>query len=271
VLDLFDYKTGRQQHTDDVLDNPQMLLCAIAASRAFGVEPVHSGLAYVEDSGIWRDEATIDGFSLDAFEEELRDWVKENSNGPTPPVPGPHCTRDFCPLRGECAATREALVQITTPFALALDDDAEALRVHRLIPLAEEALKKVKEARDERAKRSPIPLENGHYFGQVEKVEERIPALDEDDVEAMREYLPTEVFAETVVTKTTASKTAMGDAMAAVVRARAEAEGRKPKRGEIGAAKEALFATLRANGLLREGRYWRLEELEKKDDDGEAA
>ncbi len=254
TIDLIDWKTGAQRHTGEATNNPQLSFLALCAARMYNADSATVGLAYIDDNGIWNDVAELDGFAIDAAEEELKAWIERNSHGPTPPVPGPHCTRSFCPLVGICSATRAALAQAATPFSLDLSDDAEAKRVLRLYPLAEAALEKVKKALDERARQRAIPLGDGMFYGIVEHAEDRFNNLTVDDEVALFDVLGP--GADDVIKRTSkTTKASISDLVASQVRG--------GKRGAIRAAKEAVFATLKAKGLMKESKIQMLKEYKK--------
>lgn len=172
-IGVFDLKTGRQRYTSEAGTNPQMLFAAMVVSKLYGVDSVTVELGYVEPGEIVIDPADVTDFAIEAFVGELDELVVKLSGGPTPPIPGPHCTQQFCPLRGHCSATRAALAELAPPgydlTAIKIESAEQAARMYRLLPQAEAVLAAVKEAVKTWAREQPIELENGHIYAWREK------------------------------------------------------------------------------------------------------
>jgi len=163
---LIDWKTGTGAK-DRAANNWQLRLQALAAAEFFGVPEVHAEIVTLD-----RDRHTVDGvtwgrWDLLTLADELRELRRTWTGGPTPPVPGSHCTTRYCPLRGVCSATAAALAVAApiAPLPRRIETDDDARRVTELLPQAQAALDGLKAQRDEYARRSAFDIGGGFSFG----------------------------------------------------------------------------------------------------------
>ena len=139
---VLDWKTGLKIEHDG-RTTWQMRFCGLAAARMFGASDVRVTLAYIGDSYQGTPSVLLDAWDLDEAAQEPRDLWRKIHAGPQPPKPGPHCTRDYCPLIGQCEATRAALASLApTPIERVTRENAA--KAWELLPRAEAALKAVK-------------------------------------------------------------------------------------------------------------------------------
>lgn len=181
-----DWKTGRQQFTGAIRQNPQMRLGAIAASRAYGIDNVCVELVYLDDDGITIDGAEFDPFDIADIYHEMKALRAKLLNGPTPPVPGPWCTQHYCKLKGICAATKAALANaypLEDALTHEIRDEDHARWILARLPGAKAALKAVEDAVDDYAKSKPVHLADGTMYGQVER-ESRSVSVDTEEKRA---------------------------------------------------------------------------------------
>lgn len=154
-VEVWDYKTGRQEHLEAASDNGQLAICALAAAKLHGVDQAVGVLAIVADDGTARlDQCDYDSLDLDAIAYEARNMIQ--SIPTSQPCPGPWCSQKWCPARSVCPAMTEAIA--TTPIAplsLTIDSAETCARVHTQLGLAEEFLAAVVAARNEWLKSNP--------------------------------------------------------------------------------------------------------------------
>jgi hypothetical protein len=144
-----DFKTGRRRVARASV-NPQLLLGALAATRAWGVSSASLAVIYIrEDDEHFVDQAEVDEFDLAAFAERLRvgaaavmharQLVAEGQDVDV--YEGKHCT--YCPAFKRCPA-KVALVHAVTSAPATYREDARDM----LTPArAAEAVRRVKLAR----------------------------------------------------------------------------------------------------------------------------
>jgi len=165
---VVDWKTGRQQLTEHAGRNPQVRLQALAAARWLGVRRVRVVLVYLEADRYETSAADFGPWELAEIAEEARELRASLRRGPTPPVPGSHCTERYCPLRGVCAATTSALAAVQPlerPLLPVIQSDEHALFTLQRIAGAEAALGEIKHALAEWARTRPIDLPDGRRYG----------------------------------------------------------------------------------------------------------
>ena len=163
-----DWKTGRQTLTERAERNPQVRLQALAAARWSGKRRVRVVLVHLEADRYEISAADFGAWDLAEIAEEARELRSYLRRGPTPPVPGSHCTERYCPLRGVCAATTSALAAVQPlerPLLPVIQDDAHALYTLQRIAGAEAALGEIKHALAEYARTRPIDLPDGRRYG----------------------------------------------------------------------------------------------------------
>lgn len=269
-----DWKTGRQQYLKEAEQSWQLGLGAIAAAAYFNWHEVRVEYAYVDENDI-----TIDGADLDAW--ELEEWAERHrkqrvrlTQGPLPPTPGPWCTQLYCPLRGTCAATREALATVAPhpvidrlhQVALApLESEEQAARVYTLIRRAKAVVDAQKFVIDEREKelkvwagRGGIRLGNGKRVVLKEHGRRDVRIETQEQVEALREVLGDAT--DVAVQERRVFDASVGSVAAA---ARKAAEGMK--RGAKGAIESAAMQALEAAGAVKKGSYLKLDEIDDKE------
>jgi hypothetical protein len=169
---VIDWKTGKQAATAATERNPQIRLYAIAAARLFHVRRVRVQLVHLDADGATVDEATFGAFELAEIADEMRELRARLTRGPTPPVPGPHCTTHFCPMRGTCSATQAALAsayQLERPLSPKIQNDDHARFILERLPAARAALAGVEDAIKNYAARQPFRLADGRVYGKHEK------------------------------------------------------------------------------------------------------
>lgn len=152
---VVDWKTGRPRDYGAQLD---------ALAYAYGART--GALAYVDDYGsIWHvTERTYDEIDHAETLRRLRALLAD----PAPPaVAGPHCRDKFCPLVGQCPATRPALDAVGVPsVTLSPETDAEARDLYLAREIAREwyvraddALRRYVDAHGD------VPLADGSRYG----------------------------------------------------------------------------------------------------------
>lgn len=164
---VVDWKTGRQTLTEKSERNPQVRLQALAAARWAGARRVRVVLVHLEADRYETSSADFGPWELAQIAEEARELRASLRRGPTPPVPGSHCTERYCPLRGVCAATTSALAAVQPlerPLLPVIQDDAHALYTLQRIAGAEAALGEIKHALAEWARTRPIDLPDGRVY-----------------------------------------------------------------------------------------------------------
>lgn len=227
ALRVRDWKTGQQKNTEDARENPQIRLLARAAAAHYGARVVVVELAYLEEASSFVDRAAFTRFDLAAIAAEMRARRAIARGGPTPPVPGAHCTEKFCPLLGVCPATLAALAsaypleqQLTTEIR---DADHARFILERL-PGAEKALDAISAAVKEYAKTTPIQGADGKVYAWREHSERAVKVETDEHVEALRAVLGERV-AEAVETKRVATIGSIERAARMVLADRGEKRG----------------------------------------------
>lgn len=251
-----DWKSGRQTWTHAARRNPQLAAYALAASRIYGATSMRVELAYVE-ADVTIDGADLSASTLAAFEQRVRGWYVENSNGPTPPVPGRHCTEQYCPLRGHCAATRAALA---SAYPIGADvmvpeirDDDHARRVLSMLPQAEAALETIKRSLQAYAKRSPFETRPGVLYG-LHDVETETVNIKAEGVEAILRAKLGDAADAAIKVERSSSKDAIIDAARLLAK----------KRGDIKRITEDVYSALREAGGMRTSKYTKVGEFTPK-------
>lgn len=186
-----DWKTGRPTGAK-AEDSAQLRLCAVAAARYFGANRVRVELAFIDPSDVWIDGAVFDRFDLACFADDLRKLRRRIIGGPTPPVPGPHCTDAYCPLRGVCPATRAALASafpIESDLVDKIRDEAHARWILERLPGAQAALDAVKAAVKEYARTTPIHGADGKVYAWRDKTRRTVKVETEEQREALKSVL----------------------------------------------------------------------------------
>jgi hypothetical protein len=150
VLCVEDVKTGV---TPIVQYIPQIANLGMVAARAYKVRRVRLRLVKLKKDAP-REEwtAELDGFSLDALAEELRERLAAVAT--SEPKPGAHCADMWCPARLACPAVPAAIAELVPVDALlsrpkfshefvSHDNDAALLNFLRLVEKACDDMKRV--------------------------------------------------------------------------------------------------------------------------------
>ncbi len=248
---VFDWKTGRQEHTTQAFANPQLRFSALAAARLFGRRRAHVALVYLDEDDARADGADFGPLELATIAHEMRELRKRLTGGPTPPVPGPHCTTMWCKLRGICAATQTALAKaypLERPLTVTISDDEQARWTLERLPGARAALDAIDAALKEYAARKPFPLGDGRIYGKREKTK-RVPYVDTPEREAaLRNVLGH--GADFAIRREAASTT-----IALIEEGARIALGEVPARGAKAALVRDALAALEAAGGLKVSKY----------------
>lgn len=257
---VVNWKTGRQAHAARAAVNAQLRFEALAAARWAGAWHVRAQIVYLSEDGYEVDSADFGPMDLATIAEEARELLVGLTNGPTPPVPGAHCTRMFCPLRGVCKATHAALgaaYPASPPLPVVIANDEDARRVTEELPLAEAALAGLKAARDEYVRRQAITLSTGETFGYRQHESRSVKCETADQRKALLSVLGEHGHKAIRLSY----DTTLG-AIESAAREKLAAEGKT--RG-LSALKEAVFAALRKVGGYTVSTYERPEAFRKKD------
>lgn len=186
-----DWKTGRPTGAK-AEDSAQLRLCALAAAKYFGARRVWVELAFIDPGDVWFNGVRFDRFDLACFADDLRKLRRRIIGGPTPPVPGPHCTDSYCPLRGVCPATRAALSSafpIESDLVAQIRDEAHARWIIERLAGAQAALDAVKSAVKEYAKTTPIHGADGKVYAWRDKTRRAVKVDTEEQRAALRSIL----------------------------------------------------------------------------------
>lgn len=147
-VEVWDYKTGLQEHLEPAASNGQLAICCLAAARLAGVSSARGVLAIVADDGTARlDTVEYDSLDLESIAYEARGLVAMIPT--SEPHPGTWCKDKWCAARAVCPKMQEAIVSTPmAPLSLTIDSPEVCARVHIQIGLAEEFLEAVKRARN---------------------------------------------------------------------------------------------------------------------------
>lgn len=175
-----DYKSGaRIDRVTPAARNPQLLLGALAASRAYGRTSASVAIIHIDENGEpWFDRATFDEWTLDAFASEVRRVAHEVqhardliASGIMPDTnAGSHCR--YCPAYVYCpekiALARE---MATAPLTLR-ENVSQALtpemagKAYHLVQRAKEVVNRAADALYAYAQEhGPIDIGNGLLYG----------------------------------------------------------------------------------------------------------
>jgi hypothetical protein len=242
---VVDWKTGRQTLTEKAERNPQVRLQALAAARWAGARRVRVVLVHLEADRYETSSADFGPWELAQIAEEARELRASLRRGPTPPVPGSHCTERYCPLRGVCAATASALAAVQPlerPLLPVIQDDAHALYTLQRIAGAEAALGEIKHALAEWARTRPIDLPDGRRYGWRQHEKRTVKV----DTAEQRAALARVLGEHGTTAVQTSYETTIGAIEAA---ARAAVLARGEDKGFAKLANQALEALREAGGL----------------------
>ena len=205
--EVWDWKTGRQEHLEPVETNAQLALSALAAAAYTGAAEVTCVLACVADDGT----ATITSTTRDVFDlADWRDRVNAAINGTREPRPGPWCEHDYCPAIGVCPVGRDAaqaiVPAVTSPLVSA---DAVARVLAELAPARAYLDEVERRAREWIRANGAVTLADGRKLGLVSKSRETI------DAEAAAPILEAQGLGGAIEIKRAVSKTAIEKAVKA--------------------------------------------------------
>lgn len=171
------------------ISNSQTLGYAVALARLYKLEEVTVVIAYLSPQNRHVDIATLDELDFMAFNDRLHQLNADVAGARAMPTHylriGRHCR--WCPAYFDCPEQRTMQLQLAAENAmqsveqmLPLDDDDAALAAFNLRERVSIFSKRLNEAVRSRAWRRPIPLEDGRFYGKVEKQGDR--ELDADTV-----------------------------------------------------------------------------------------
>lgn len=260
VLDVIDWKTGYQEHSKPE-DHWQVRFYALATARAFGARSVRAALVYLDPGRYWEDACSFDALDLATIAHDCKDLRKRLTKGPTPPTPGPWCTQQYCPLVGDCPATRAALAsayQLEQALSVTIRDDEHARYTLERLAGARAVLESIDKAVKDYARTRPIPLGDGRVYGWRKHTRRTLNLDTRERIAALRSVLG--IAADKAI-KVEASTTLEGIKAAA-----RELAGGPGKRGQRAIEKEAL-AALEAVGGVTESEYEKPEAFEPATED----
>jgi len=234
-IEVWDYKTGRQDGLEPAASNAQLAICCLAAARMTGAAAARGVLAVVADDGTARlDAVELDSLDLDAIAYEVRGLLERIPT--SEPAPGPWCSDKWCPARAVCPATRAAMVATPMePMSIVVDSADACARIHTQIGLAEEFLETVKRARNEWLQNNPAGCELADGSVLQWTIEERDTIELTDAAAAL-------IPPEAIERKT--SKTAIERAIKATC-----------AKGEAAAKMREVLAALDAAGAIKTSQY----------------
>lgn len=102
TLTVVDIKTGKRKNTEPASENKQMRTLGLMAARAHGVESVHVGLVFVNETGVEEDWTELDDLDLDVHGARLKAAL--DGAATALPVLGKHCK--YCRAKHGCPAWR---------------------------------------------------------------------------------------------------------------------------------------------------------------------
>ena len=187
VVEVWDYKTGRQDNLEPIATNAQLAFLAMVRARLVDARGAVVVLACVADDGTAEITCSeYDSLELDEIADELK--VLAARIPTAEPNPGGWCEEKWCPCRAVCPAMTQAIA--TTPAAaltFEIHDAETCARVHTQLALAEEFLEQVKRARNaflEGVAPGGVTLPDGSLLVWAEESRETIQANN-----AARAYL----------------------------------------------------------------------------------
>jgi hypothetical protein len=100
---VIDWKTGllKQKRADECA---QLATAALCVSRLYDVDSVRVVLVRIRPGWVGVDEAWLDEFALDAHALSLE--AQLDGVPSAEPMPGPHCSGEFCPALSVCEGPR---------------------------------------------------------------------------------------------------------------------------------------------------------------------
>lgn len=254
-----DWKTGKQQHTDGAESNPQVALGAVAASKYFGTRRARVELVHLDEDDYGIDGADFGPLRLATIAHELRELRATLTRGPTPPIPGPHCTNHWCKLRGVCSATQAALASaypLERRLTPTITDDDQARWTLERLPAVRAAVDAIEAALKEYA-RKPFTLPDGRIYGWREKEERSVNVSTPDREEAVRRVLGH--AAEFAIRKETTTTLGLLEEGVRISLGEAPARGAKTQK------MRELLAELEAVGGLHVSKYEKAEAFKPKE------
>lgn len=251
-LTVRDWKTGQQRGLAHEAARMQVRTLGLALAAIYQVDEVVTEVASISTSGVDVEREHLNEPALEEHAEALRVLAARLTSGPQKPAPGPWCVEMFCPLLGECPASRGALAAVTREEpVIAITDDATALRAIDLLPRMRAALAAIEDALEVYVKRSPPRGADGRIYGYQDHKRREVSVKTPEQMAALREVLGEHVF-DAVTMKTVAEVTLKSIERAA--RRKLAKEGKK--RGITELAERAV-ASLASKGGVYERVYQR--------------
>lgn len=171
LLTMRDWKTGQQRGFANEAARTQTRTLAVATAAIHGVDAVATEIAHITTAGVEIEREVLGDRMLGEHEWALGELGVRLRGGPSAPTPGPWCVEGFCPLLGNCPATKGALAAVVheVPVFDLFDGDADALHLIDLLPRAKAALAAVEERLKDRIRRNPPTAPDGRRYGYVEQ------------------------------------------------------------------------------------------------------
>lgn len=239
--------------------NVQIACLALAAARTYDRDEAIVAIIYLRGERRFMDHARLDAFEIDAFAARLRDLVQRVArqkdrvaSGHMPDVSeGPWCR--YCPAMHACPAKVTLLRRLvsgqeTDEIELMRPLSVETARLaYDRLKAARGLLKRIEAALYAFAAETPIPLDDGRFFGKHEKLGNE--KLNGDTVHAVvAEKFGAAVALDAVVLS--ATKKRLGEAL------------KKAGVPVIAAAERNVLAEVRARGGATREKTTTIEEFE---------
>ncbi len=251
-----DWKTGRYRADAEPKEDRQLRALGLAAARAYGYNSVRLELAQVDEYGVRIKPGDLDCFDLELVASQLSDLEAVISKD-TVPHPGRWCSRCFCPLGSECPATQVALEQLRGacelrfPLTTELTSDEHAGYVLERLAVIDDAVSTLRGAVKGYATHTPIPLDGGKIYANVEHTERSI-ALTPEAIAALSRFGASDAIEQSVT-------------LAGIMRAIKESV---PK-GQAAATERALVAELEKLGCVRERTFFAFTDVTPRQEEEE--
>lgn len=249
-LTVRDWKTGQQRGLAHEAARMQVRTLGVAMAAIYDVEEINVEVASISGAGVEIEREQIDGAALEEHLDMLRVLAVKLTGGPSRPNPGPWCVEMFCPLLGECPASRGALAAVTREAPiLTIADDATALRVIEGLPRMRAALDAIDEALDEYIRRSPPRGPDGRRYGFQDHERRDVAVRTPEQRRALTTVLGS--FAESAV------ETKFTTTIAGIERAARKALAAVGKKRGIGELRDKALEALANAGGVRVNTYQR--------------
>ena len=179
TVEVWDYKTGRQDALKPVEENAQLAFLALVCARLVDATTAIAVLAVVSDDGTANvDRHEYDSLDIDGIADEVRALAARIPTAT--PKPGGWCESKWCACRAVCPAMHGAIVATpAAPLTIEIHDAATCARVHTQLALAEEFLEQVKRARNAFLESAgSVPLADGTTLVWAEESRETIQCIN---------------------------------------------------------------------------------------------